>query len=396
VAKCQGAGEAPATIYKAIHYYPLRNGKQHYSGGYGSCARCNRVLRTRPKGEDTVLVAHSPAKQPWDTGRRQWAERYRKMTEIIRHPPVSTYSRPVNQTVTVNRGYDTLGLVRHEGTGGVTRFYTHVRDHPFEITMTSSTTNTAGQYIFNINGLPTAAMTNTVTLMTDTYTWSRWNEQYTISTNAYIANQTIWERNWVGYGVQAYNGADVQREVARRGLTYARPVETPEERQARQQAEALALFQRVEAERLATQSASERALGTLLGLLTEEQREEYARFNYFHVVGSKGRLYRIHKGSSGNIRRVVSRTDPGKGEAAFCVHSVSRIDRTMEQFGLVAGHLPHEDHMIQQMLHLQIDEDEILAKANVHWGTREPTDAELERFFAAEEANQRERQTIGV
>lgn len=318
----------------------------------------------------------------------------RRFNSFVAAPPIAPYAGPVSQTVAVQQ----TPAVRHIDTGSQVRWYINGNQtvtgiQPITVTY-NTTTMVNNNYVVSVNNNPYYATTGTVTFLTDTVTWSRWNQQYTVSTNTYATNGMIWA-NWTG-NVPVYNAVDMHREVTRRGLTYARPVETPEEREARRQAEALALFQRVEAERIATQSAAERALGTLLGLLTAEQRDEYARHGYFHVVGSEGRLYRILKGSSGNIRRVISKDDPGKGEAAFCVHSVSRVDHTMEEHGLVPGHLPHEDHMIQQMLHLMIDEREILAKANIHWGTREPTDAEIERFFAAQEASERENALMGT
>lgn len=403
MANCQGVSKTPTEILRPIHRYParLKNGKLHYSAGLAICPDCDRPVATRPNKDDiTILCGHGPAPQKFDERRRAYGTRARAFNGFVGAPPIAPYAGIVRQVVTIastgtasyyGGGSMTQWRVRGGGNGGNEAY--HARYEPIAVNYTSQTV-TGGNYVIEVNQTPYYTTTGTVSFLTDAYTWSRWNNQYTLSVNAYATNGQIWS-NWTG-NVRPYTVADVNREVARRGLTYARPVETPEEREARRQAEALALFQRVEAERLASQSASERALGTLLSLLTPEQRDEYARKDYFHVVGSKGRLYRIHKGSSGNIRRVVSRDDEGRGEAAFCVHSVSRVSTHMEEFGLTPGHLPHEDHMIQQMLHLQIDEEEILAKANVHWGTREPTDAELERFFAAEEANQRDRERQGL
>lgn len=339
----------------------------------------------------TILCHHGSEKQSWDEKRKRHGRLSRGLNSFVAAPPPAPYTGPVDQRVTI-QAHPTGGY-GWGGGGNMTRFTARTNQYgatqPITVNYTTNT-NISNSWVINVNGYNYYSNERTVGFLTDNITWDRWNQSYTLSVNTYAVNGQIWN-NWTGY-VPQYTANDMHREVTRRGLTYyTRPVETPEEREARRVREALALFQRVEAERLATQSAAERALGTLLGLLTAEQRDEYAQKGYFHVVGSRGRLYRIHKGSSGNIRRVVSRLDEGKGEAAFCVHSKARVER-MEELGLTSGHLPHEDHMIQQMLHLQIDEDEILAKANVHWGTREPTDAELERFFAAEEANQRDRE----
>jgi hypothetical protein len=343
----------------------------------------------------TILCGHGPAKQKRDNYRLRHGRLGREFNSFVAAPPPAPYTGPVNQVVTMVNNYQD-GYAGWTGTGSRTRYYARTNQYgatqPLTVNYTTTTT-VNNNWVINVNGYNYYSTQGTVGFLTDALTWDRWNQTYTMSVNSYAINGQVWS-NWTG-AVQTYDAVQMHREVTRRGLTYARPVETPEEREARRVREALALFQRVEAERLATQSAAERALGTLLGLLTAEQRDEYAQKGYFHVVGSRGRLYRIHKGSSGNIRRVISRDQEGKGEAAFCVHSKPRVDR-MEELGLTSGHLPHEDHMIQQMLHLQIDEDEILAKANVHWGTREPTDAELERFFAAEEANQRDRERTAL
>ena len=339
----------------------------------------------------TSLVRHGRKAQPPDKNRLRYMESYQAFHQQVTGAWTSAYAGRVSQLLTSVS--NTQGYQATNPTTGLGSWSIGGQGSQFTATFTMSTLAAYNppMYAYRLNDQTYMTNQNTVTITTNQLAWQGWNQTYTTGTHTSIANQAVFQ-NWNQGFIQVATPDQVVREAARHGLTYARPVLTPEELAAQRQQAALALFQRVEAERLASQSASERALGTLLGLLTAEQRDEYSRKDYFHVVGSKGNLYRIIKGSSGNIRRVISRDDAGRGEAAFCVHSVHRLDATLAtEMGLVGGYLPHEDHMIQQMLHLQMDEETILAKANVHWGTREPTDDELRRFMDAAEASERDR-----
>jgi len=96
----------------------------------------------------------------------------------------------------------------------------------------------------------------------------------------------------------------------------------------------------------------------LLEMLDENQRETY-RFNgTFTVIGSCGTLYRIHRGTSGNIEWVKP---DGSVGGRLCAHPTMHHEW-----------LPTEDVMLAQMLALIHDEREFCRVANVHAGVRPP------------------------
>lgn len=199
----------------------------------------------------------------------------------------------------------------------------------------------------------------------------QWNNTITVSNYARIEMNNLWNNWTVGATpIQGYTYADQQRAVRqqRQAMAYAyeRPREDPVVAAERRQREAEALFRRVEAESRSKEEAKAKAEQTLLSLLTPEQRREYRERKHFHIRGSKGTLYRILHGSSGNVRQVLSEADEGRGLHAYCAHPRMRVEGD-DSIGVVGGVLPHEDAMIAQMLQLMVDEDSFLAVANRHW-----------------------------
>ncbi|WP_019140183.1 hypothetical protein [Noviherbaspirillum massiliense] len=98
--------------------------------------------------------------------------------------------------------------------------------------------------------------------------------------------------------------------------------------------------------------ARRRALGLLVRLMSQEQREEFRRSGQFHVIGgSSGTHYRIRVAMFANID--VLHPD-GRVKHRLCAHP--------------AGDVPVYDVMAAQMLHLQdpTTEHRFLQQANIH------------------------------
>lgn len=362
---CAGWKQEPQKVYKPVRHRILYDGRKHRDAGYGLCRSCLRVTSVlNDKNGRMYIGRHSPKRQSFDTRKKAHWEAYEQLgvgapritNNYIRQAGgmAGHYVASQSITMTGNATYIPYGADRMQYVPMTQQMY---------LELTSDTQNAQGQYVFNINGLTYVSPERRMTLVTDHAVWNQWANSITVSANTTYANQGVWN-NWTG-AIGNYGGNLIANQVypavPQRRPAYDRVARAEE------------LFRRVESERAYKAEAALKAHETLMGLLTEEQAAEYRERNFFHVRGSRGRLYRIRHGSSGNIRRVRSVDDGDREEAAFCVHSVTHTDaRTAEEVGLVSGHLPHEDHMIQQMLHLMIDEDEILSKANVHWGTREP------------------------
>lgn len=118
--------------------------------------------------------------------------------------------------------------------------------------------------------------------------------------------------------------------------------------------------ERLRAERDALQAAARAEARKLLELvLTPEQLRSYDKNKYFDVVGSEGTLFRVHHGTSGNVRQLVD----GKEVNALCAHP-SLYDTEGR------GYLPTEDSLVGQTLALMHDESHFLRTANVHRGPR--------------------------
>ena len=97
----------------------------------------------------------------------------------------------------------------------------------------------------------------------------------------------------------------------------------------------------------AARKLSLRGRQLLLENLTPEQNEQYDRYGYFDVVGSKtGKRYRIHHGTSGNVHELVAEDQLGIGHCF------------VPSGALVAG-----DCMLAQKIMLENCEEEALRMA---------------------------------
>lgn len=77
-----------------------------------------------------------------------------------------------------------------------------------------------------------------------------------------------------------------------------------------------------------------------LSLLTPKQRDEYLKVGYFTVVGSKGTIYTIQTGYSGNVYR--------RRGGSFCAHPRTNVRFDPDGFIFEA--------MIAQKLAIETDE----------------------------------------
>lgn len=116
-------------------------------------------------------------------------------------------------------------------------------------------------------------------------------------------------------------------------------------------AQVAAILRTTEERHQQRQAASVRARALLEDFLSAEQKAELEQ-GYFHVVGSRGRRYRIRaQGQAGNVE--LLRPDGGL-QARLCAHP--------------RNHLPDADAWLVQMIELRHNEDNFLRTANVHAG----------------------------
>jgi hypothetical protein len=104
--------------------------------------------------------------------------------------------------------------------------------------------------------------------------------------------------------------------------------------------------------------ATDRATELLLSLLPPDQRETYQLQGVFEIIGSEGTVYRINRGTSGNVEWI---TPEGEVGGRLCAHPT-----------MAESWLPEQDVALSQMLALTTDERAWLRVANVHRGSRPP------------------------
>lgn len=96
--------------------------------------------------------------------------------------------------------------------------------------------------------------------------------------------------------------------------------------------------------------AKDRACRLLRERLTRDQRASFDRDKSFELVGRSGKKYRLRCRRVGNIEQLA---DDGKVAVVYCVHP--------------ADFVPDEDTLLAQKLWLEAADEELLAKANVHY-----------------------------
>lgn len=104
-------------------------------------------------------------------------------------------------------------------------------------------------------------------------------------------------------------------------------------------------------ERRLRKIAENKAYDLLMRHLTPEQRDEYERLERFHVVAPGGNIYRIKRGSHGNIKLLEDDGEGLREVESLCVAP--------------GGAIPAFDSMLAQKLWLETDEKEIRRVANI-------------------------------
>lgn len=125
---------------------------------------------------------------------------------------------------------------------------------------------------------------------------------------------------------------------------YVEVVDCPAER-ARQQAEMVA---RAKATAEAAAAADAKAKKLLLECVSPEQRATIEQHGYFDVTLPNGNVYRIKKGWSHNVQRVLPNGQVARG--TLCAHPVDSV--------------PNYDNMLAQKFMLETDEQAFLRIAN--------------------------------
>lgn len=187
--------------------------------------------------------------------------------------------------------------------------------------------------------------------------WGGWNNQWAITTSTTVTYRIQTWQSWIDNTVRVYSMEDLATPVRfTEGYARVEPRQRTEDEwnDVRLQREA----QRIDRDADAVHAAARAEAHKLLAfVLTPAQMASYEARRFFDVVGSAGGVYRIHHGTSGNIRRVIEGAEVNR----LCVHP---------QLHDGGGYLPTEDCLAAQALALMHDEIGAVSKANVHQGQR--------------------------
>lgn len=93
-----------------------------------------------------------------------------------------------------------------------------------------------------------------------------------------------------------------------------------------------------------------RAKQLMFELLDSRQKFDYLKHQHFDVILDPSTVYRIKKGSAGNVYLLDK---DGKKKHKYCIHAKDA--------------LPCYDNMVAQKLMLETDEEKFLEIANRHW-----------------------------
>lgn len=119
-----------------------------------------------------------------------------------------------------------------------------------------------------------------------------------------------------------------------------------------EQAQRRAAAERAEFERKVRvaqiEAAKDKAHKLLLSALDERQKTELRDRGYFHCKSQKGHVYRIYKGTHGNVKKI----DP-----------ISK--KEIESLCIQPDNVPDWDAMLAQKLHIEFNEDHFRKTANI-------------------------------
>lgn len=211
-------------------------------------------------------------------------------------------------------------------------------------------------------------------------TWDTWNRNYTIQTYSTSTSSSVqlwsdWNRNYTSRTTSRTNvWLEWNRDPQvihlgnvgpyRAPIRISNPHPVPLVRSEADWEAIRAENDRLRKERdLLQKTARAEARKLLAIVLTPTQMDTYLRNHYFDVVGSEGGHYRLHHGTSGNIRRLID----GQEVNMLCVHPELYVPGNEEQQG---GYLPTEDSLAAQALAIMHDERGAVLRANVHRGER--------------------------
>lgn len=209
--------------------------------------------------------------------------------------------------------------------------------------------NTTSNYIQLNDAIWTGWNTNATGggLLTYPDVWQQWNTTSITSTQYRVDELTLWQ-GWLN---------DTLRRTL---MARPRPAAAPLVRTEAEWDAIRAENERLRAERDRRNAAARAEARKLMAfVLTPAQLESYDRHGYFDVVGSEGSVFRLHHGTSGNVRQLVD----GQEINRLCVHP-----RLLSHDG--EGYLPTEDSLVAQALALMHDEASAVDIANVHAGPR--------------------------
>lgn len=173
--------------------------------------------------------------------------------------------------------------------------------------------------------------------------WIRWNDCAATSTANYTDIFRIWARQ-VDNSITT--AGHFRREIGR-GYAQAHAPAIISEETRRRDAEERDRYRRLyEEEQQLRHAAEQRAEKLLLSILSPEQKEDLAKKQCFFLY-SKGKKYRVDRGSHGNVKLLNER------------------DQVVESYCVQPRGVPAADAMAAQKLMLETDPDLLRKLANV-------------------------------
>jgi hypothetical protein len=202
---------------------------------------------------------------------------------------------------------------------------------------TSATTTGSSDAVWDAWSTTTSATTASATDV-----WIQWVSGAVNGTTSATSNTITWS-NWVdGVEIGSHRSRRPHIEMGMSAEQRRQIAEERAEREARWAAER-------EEERRKRAEADERAMDLLRSVLNDEQNEDLAKNDYFFVKAKSGRLYRIDKGRSGNVKVVDPVTKVWQEK--LCVHQQENV--------------PYGDTMLMQKLLIETAEDIFRQYANI-------------------------------
>lgn len=285
------------------------------------------------------MATVDPPKQPAPSRKRSWQERLKDVQDSA-----ARLSEEISKVVPPETPVATIPLATIDATERQLVVVSDPEIDDLTVTMQVAVDTGATNVLNTTVSTSATAMNNAV--------WRWWVRERERGETGWKVVNSVHDEVWNHWNTASTTNACTQHRFVWNDWNdkHERMRETRAQREARQ-AEDKFRAEQAEIARKARvaeiENAKEKAYKLLLSSLDDKQKTELKDKGFFHCKSRKGVVYRIYKGTHGNVKRL---DDKGKEIEKLCIQP---------------DNVPDFDAMLAQKLHIEYNEDDFRKTANI-------------------------------